>query len=71
MRISHAPSAEIAFEPIAPAPHHARMKVIQACYAWWSRRRALARTRRELHALNDHMLKDLGLQRGSIEARFR
>jgi uncharacterized protein YjiS (DUF1127 family) len=38
---------------------------------WWSRRRALARTRRELHGLNDHLLKDLGLQRGAIDVLFR
>jgi uncharacterized protein YjiS (DUF1127 family) len=47
------------------------MKIIRTCYAWWSRRRALAQTRRELHALNDHMLNDLGLRRGSIERLFR
>jgi uncharacterized protein YjiS (DUF1127 family) len=31
----------------------------------------MARTRRELHALNDHMLKDLGLPRGAIDVLFR
>jgi uncharacterized protein YjiS (DUF1127 family) len=30
-----------------------------------------ARLRGELHALNDHMLKDIGLQRGQISELFR
>jgi uncharacterized protein YjiS (DUF1127 family) len=29
------------------------------------------RLRSELHALNDHMLKDIGLQRGQINELFR
>jgi uncharacterized protein YjiS (DUF1127 family) len=37
----------------------------------WLRRQTLARTRRELYALNDHLLRDLGLQRGAIEVLFR
>ena len=30
-----------------------------------------ARSRSELHALSDHMLKDIGVRRGEIERLFR
>jgi uncharacterized protein YjiS (DUF1127 family) len=43
----------------------------EALRRWWLRRRALGRTRRELHALSDHLLKDLGLHRSAIDSLFR
>ena len=49
----------------------AGMKLIQAFQRWLARRRTLARTRRELHALPDHLLKDLGLRRDAIDEVFR
>ncbi|MGH8706158.1 MAG: DUF1127 domain-containing protein [Burkholderiales bacterium] len=41
---------------------------------WWLRRRsarAAARTREELHALSDHLLRDIGLERTRIDSLFR
>jgi uncharacterized protein YjiS (DUF1127 family) len=41
---------------------------------WWLallRLRAAAQARRELHALSDHLLKDLGLRRAEIDRLFR
>lgn len=41
---------------------------------WWQRlraARAAARTRRELHALSDYLLKDIGLDRRAIDSDFR
>lgn len=32
---------------------------------------AAARSRSELHALSDHLLKDIGVRRGDIERLFR
>ena len=41
---------------------------------WWMRflaARAAARTRNELHALSDHVLRDLGLHRSQINSIYR
>lgn len=41
---------------------------------WWlalRRLRTAARTRKELHALSDHLLKDLGLNRAQIDSLYR
>jgi uncharacterized protein YjiS (DUF1127 family) len=41
---------------------------------WWLRfvaARAAARTRKELHALSDHLLRDLGLHRSQINSIYR
>jgi uncharacterized protein YjiS (DUF1127 family) len=41
---------------------------------WWLGLRRLqiaAETRKELHALSDHLLKDLGLDRAQIDSLFR
>jgi len=48
--------------------------VIGALRGWWLKRRkarAATRARAELRALNDHMLRDIGLTRCQIEALFR
>jgi uncharacterized protein YjiS (DUF1127 family) len=45
-----------------------------ALYGWWLallRFRTTAQTREELHALSDHLLKDLGLNRAQIDSLFR
>ena len=39
-------------------------KILEAALRAW----ALARTRRELHALSDHMLRDIGLRRDEISS---
>ena len=36
----------------------------------WTRLWALRRTRRELHALSDHMLRDIGLRRDQLSSGF-
>jgi uncharacterized protein YjiS (DUF1127 family) len=41
---------------------------------WWLRflaARARARARNELHALSDHLLRDLGLHRSQINSLYR
>ncbi len=38
---------------------------------WWSAALAAGRTRRQLHALSDHILKDIGIDRAMIDGRFR
>lgn len=40
-------------------------------WKYWLRLRAAARTRKELHALSDHLLRDLGLRRSQIDSLFR
>jgi uncharacterized protein YjiS (DUF1127 family) len=43
-------------------------------YRWWLallRLQARAQARKELHALSDHLLKDLGLRRSQIDSLFR
>jgi uncharacterized protein YjiS (DUF1127 family) len=47
------------------------MRALQRLWRWWQRRRALARTRRELYELSEHLLKDIGLPRGVIESLLR
>ena len=47
------------------------VRFLRGLWQWWLRRRALARTRRELNELSDHLLKDLGLRRGAIDSLFR
>lgn len=37
-------------------------------FDWWRRTQALRRTRRELLALSDHMLRDVGLRREEISS---
>jgi uncharacterized protein YjiS (DUF1127 family) len=42
--------------------------------AWWRRMRhahAAARTRKELHAASDRLLRDIGLQRDQIDSLYR
>jgi uncharacterized protein YjiS (DUF1127 family) len=36
----------------------------------WTRLWALRRTRKELHALSDHMLRDIGLRRDQLSSEF-
>jgi uncharacterized protein YjiS (DUF1127 family) len=36
----------------------------------WTRLWALRRTRKELHALSDHMLRDIGLRRDQLSSAF-
>jgi uncharacterized protein YjiS (DUF1127 family) len=36
----------------------------------WMRLWALRRTRKELHALSDHMLRDIGLRRDQLSSEF-
>ena len=41
---------------------------------WWRRVRQAhkaARTRRELHAVSDRLLRDIGLQRDQIDSLYR
>jgi uncharacterized protein YjiS (DUF1127 family) len=47
------------------------MRALQRMWRWWQRRRALARTRRELNELSEHLLKDIGLPRGVIDSLYR
>lgn len=37
----------------------------------WARARSKAATRRELHGLSDHTLRDIGLHRSQIDGLFR
>lgn len=49
-------------------------KMTNAAWALWKRwldARAAARARRELSALSDHMLKDIGLSRGPVDSLSR
>ncbi len=39
--------------------------------SWWQRWLDEARTREQLSSLSDHLLKDIGLDRAAIDARFR
>ncbi len=39
--------------------------------AAWAQARARAATRRELHNLSDHALRDIGLHRSQIDGLFR
>jgi uncharacterized protein YjiS (DUF1127 family) len=39
--------------------------------SWWQRWLEEARTREQLRGLSDHLLKDIGLERTAIDARFR
>ena len=47
------------------------MQSLARVWRWWLERRALARTRRELHELSEHLLKDIGLPRGVIDSLYR
>src|SRR3981081_869054 len=40
-------------------------------YLWWRKELSIWRAIRELEGLNDHSLKDIGLNRGSIEYEVR
>ena len=44
---------------------------ISRMFAAISRRQERARARLELHRLSDHMLRDIGLERGQIDRLFR
>ena len=48
--------------------------MIRLLAKWWTslrRARAAAQARREMHALSDRALRDIGLTRGQIELLFR
>jgi uncharacterized protein YjiS (DUF1127 family) len=48
--------------------------MVSSLKAWWRRvrqARAAARTRRELHAVSDRLLRDIGLQRDQIDSLYR
>jgi uncharacterized protein YjiS (DUF1127 family) len=47
------------------------MRSLVRLWQWWLERRALARTRRELNELSEHLLKDIGLPRGVIDSLDR
>jgi uncharacterized protein YjiS (DUF1127 family) len=46
----------------------AAMRLLQRLFRSWF---VAPRTRRELHALSDHALRDIGLDRQRIDALFR
>jgi uncharacterized protein YjiS (DUF1127 family) len=76
MRASHPCDTEIPFERAAPSmqPTHAKedaMRSLLRLWQWWLEQRELARTRRELNELSEHLLKDVGLRRGAIGTLFR
>jgi uncharacterized protein YjiS (DUF1127 family) len=45
--------------------------VLHRCWLALLRLQARAQARKELHALSDHLLKDLGLRRTEIDRLFR
>jgi uncharacterized protein YjiS (DUF1127 family) len=47
------------------------MGSVARLWRWWLERRAVARTRRELNELSEHLLKDIGLPRGVIDSLYR
>jgi uncharacterized protein YjiS (DUF1127 family) len=47
------------------------MRSLVRLWRWWLEQRALARTRRELNELSEHLLKDLGLRRGASDSLLR
>jgi uncharacterized protein YjiS (DUF1127 family) len=47
-----------------PAGHAAGVRIAELLLSWIER----ARQRRQLGRLSDHMLKDIGLNRGDVEA---
>jgi uncharacterized protein YjiS (DUF1127 family) len=47
------------------------MGSVARLWRWWLERRPLARTRRELNELSEHLLKDIGLPRGVIDSLYR
>jgi uncharacterized protein YjiS (DUF1127 family) len=67
MPAAHAPDAPNPFERRRDGRHPAAMKFL---FSLW-RRLLAARTRSELRALSDHMLRDIGLERRQIDALFR
>ncbi len=68
MRAPHAGHDDIPFERRAAAAHSAAMaKLLRYWFGLWR----VAQTRRELLALSDHRLRDLGLSRAQIDALFR
>lgn len=40
-------------------------------WRYWLKLRTATRTRKELHALSDHLLRDFGLSRSQIDSLFR
>ena len=64
---AHAADAPNPFEGAARGRHPAGMKFI---LSFW-RSLVFARTRAELHGLSDRTLRDIGLERGQIDALFR
>jgi len=53
--------------PAAPA----RVQVLVEFFARLQRAQRMARVRREMHALSDHHLRDIGLSRHEIDHTFR
>jgi uncharacterized protein YjiS (DUF1127 family) len=47
------------------------LRLFVPAYRSWIREASLRQAIRELDQLDDHTLKDIGLQRGSIEAQLR
>jgi uncharacterized protein YjiS (DUF1127 family) len=45
--------------------------VLRRWWVWLLQLHTAARTRKELHALSDHLLKDLGLDRSRIDSLYR
>ncbi len=64
---THASDAANPFERAPPGRHAAGMRFFLSV---WKALLA-ARTRAELHALSDRTLRDIGLERGQIDALFR
>lgn len=68
MRVAHALHAEVPFEPRPAAAHSSGMRRF---FRYFLTRWRERKTRRELHLLTDHCLKDIGLSRSQINALYR
>jgi uncharacterized protein YjiS (DUF1127 family) len=67
MPAAHVQDARIPFEAPAGGRHAPAMRWLLLIWRSW----AAARTRAELRGLSDRALRDIGLERGQIDALFR
>ena len=61
----------IAALAVMALPYASALTVACNAVADWARARSKAATRRELHGLSDHTLRDIGLHRSQIDGLFR